>query len=228
MESAPRHDPAPAPFGSSVPASHASTAAALAPAPHFIERQPQAPEPKPFEPAPAGPFLVPAISASAEPFNELAPIKAAEAAPAAVPEAAPSAAAAQALAAPSIESVRHAVGMALVNEGHESAAQLLGSGDWTLDGSSLRIEVPGMGKKMLALTINAAAEKIIRQELQRLGASSRFLVVPGSGPASTGPAITAAPLAGSVQEAALNHPLVQRAKEIFNAEVRSVVDLRQK
>jgi DNA polymerase-3 subunit gamma/tau len=118
--------------------------------------------------------------------------------------------------------------MALVNEGHESAAQLLGSGIWTLDGSSLRIEVPGMGKKMLALTINAAAEKIIRQELQRLGASSRFLVVPGSGPASSGPAITAAPLAGSVQEAALSNPLVQRAKEIFNAEVRSVVDLRQK
>ena len=135
---------------------------------------------------------------------------------------------AQPLAAPSIESIRHAVGMSLVNAGHESAAQLLGSGTWTLDGSSLRIEVPGMGKKMLALTINAAAEKIIRQELQRLGASSRFLVVPGAGAASTGPAISAAPIAGSIQEAALSNPLVQRAKEIFNAEVRSVVDLRQK
>jgi DNA polymerase-3 subunit gamma/tau len=31
-----------------------------------------------------------------------------------------------------------------------------------------------------------------------------------------------------VQEEALNHPLVQRAREIFNAEVRSVVDLRTK
>jgi len=30
-----------------------------------------------------------------------------------------------------------------------------------------------------------------------------------------------------VQEAALANPLVQRAKEIFKAEVRSVVDLRQ-
>ena len=36
-----------------------------------------------------------------------------------------------------------------------------------------------MGKKMLALTVNAAAEKIIRQELQRLGAPTRFLIVPG-------------------------------------------------
>jgi DNA polymerase-3 subunit gamma/tau len=54
------------------------------------------------------------------------------------------------------------------------------------------------------------------------------MVVPGSGPAATGAAVTAAPVAGSIQEAALNNPLVQRAKEIFNAEVRSVIDLRQK
>ena len=110
--------------------------------------------------------------------------------------------------------------------GHASAAQLLGAASWTQDGSSLRIEA-SMGKKMLSLTVNAAAEKIIRQELQRLGAPARFLVVPGEG---TGPvaAIKSAPLAGSVEEAALAHPLVQRAMEIFKAEVRTVVDLRVK
>jgi DNA polymerase-3 subunit gamma/tau len=127
-----------------------------------------------------------------------------------------------------VDAIRHAIGTALVNDGHESAAQLLGSAIWTLEATSLRIEVPGMGKKMLALTINAAAEKIIRQELQRLGAPTRFMVIPGSGPAATGAPVSAAPLAGSIQEAALNDPLVQRAKEIFNAEVRSVIDLRQK
>jgi DNA polymerase-3 subunit gamma/tau len=115
-----------------------------------------------------------------------------------------------------------------VNAGHSSAAQLLGAGAWTLDGASLRIEVPGMGKKMLALTINAAAEKVIRQELQKLGAPTRFLVVPGEGANVSAQAVSAAPMAGSIQETALNNPLVQRAKELFNAEVRSVVDLRQK
>ena len=136
-------------------------------------------------------------------------------------------AAATASDAPSMESSRHAVGSALEEAGHPSAAQLLGSGTWTLDGASLRIEVPGMGKKMLSLTVNAAAEKIIRQELQRLGAPTRFLILPGGG---SGQAATAeaAPLAGSMREAALNHPLVQRAREIFKAEVRSVVDLHQK
>jgi DNA polymerase-3 subunit gamma/tau len=136
-------------------------------------------------------------------------------------------AAAPASVAPSIEVLRHAIGSALVNAGHNSAAQLLGSSAWNLDGANLRIEAPGMGKKMLALTVNAAAEKIIRQELQRMGAPTRFLIVPGNG-AAAGPAITAAPMAGSIQEAALAHPLVQKAKEIFHAEVRSVVDLRLK
>jgi DNA polymerase-3 subunit gamma/tau len=127
-----------------------------------------------------------------------------------------------------LEALRHAIGSALVAAGHSSAAQLLGSGAWTLDGSSLRIEVPGMGKKMLSLTVNDVAEKIIRQELQRMGAPTRFLVVPGSGTAASAPAPMATPLAGSIQEAALGNPLVQRAREIFKAEVRSVVDLRQK
>jgi len=88
------------------------------------------------------------------------------------------------LVAPDLEAVRHSIGSALVNAGHTSAAQLLGMGEWTLEATSLHIEVPGMGKKMLALTINAAAEKIIRQELQRLDAPTRFMVVPGPGSAA--------------------------------------------
>jgi DNA polymerase-3 subunit gamma/tau len=190
-------------------------------------------------PAPtAAPLAAPvgAQESSASPFSGSTPFPATasastgyastatltEGALARAPEMAPSSS-----GAPSMESVRHAIGSALVEGGHNSAAQLLGAGAWLLDGASLRIEVPGMGKKMLGLTINAAAEKIIRQELQRLGAPTRFLIVPGEGGGQT--AVQAGPpLAGSVQEAALAHPMVQKAREIFKAEVRSVVDLRQK
>ncbi|HME57119.1 MAG TPA: DNA polymerase III subunit gamma/tau [Terracidiphilus sp.] len=128
---------------------------------------------------------------------------------------------------PTIEQIRHAVGRALVDGGHVSAAQLLGTGAWMLDDSSLRIDVAGMGKKMLALTINTAAEKIIRQELHRLGAPTRFSVVPGEGTAQCAVPMAAPPV-GSIGETALANPLVQRAREIFKADVRSVVDLRQK
>jgi DNA polymerase-3 subunit gamma/tau len=136
--------------------------------------------------------------------------------------------AAESAVPPSIEAIRQAVVTALTAAGHESAALLLGAGAWTLSGSSVRVETAGMGKKMLALTVNAAAEKIIRQELQRLGAPTRFMPVAGEGVAAPSAAPVAAPLAGSVQEAALANPLVQRARELFKAEVRSVVDLRQK
>ncbi len=125
------------------------------------------------------------------------------------------------------DSLRGAIVSALAAAGHSSAAQLLGAGAWTVDGSNLRIEVPGIGKKTLNLYVSAAVEKIFRQELQRLDGPARFLVVPGEGAAFTAAASTA-PMAGSIQEEAMSHPLVQKAKEIFNAEVRSVVDLRTK
>lgn len=127
----------------------------------------------------------------------------------------------------SIESIRQDIVSALATGGHGSAAQMLGNGAWRLESTSVQVSVPGMGKKMLSLTVNAAAEKIVRQELQRLGAPARFVVSSGEGSA---PAVVAAPVAlvGSVQEAALAHPMVKRAQEIFKAEVRSVVDLRSK
>jgi len=126
-----------------------------------------------------------------------------------------------------VEHVREVIVAALATAGHSSAAQLLGSGEWVLDSAAVRVAVPGMGKKMLSLTVNAAAEKLIRLELQRLGAPARFLVSAG---AEATPAGAAQPVVavGSVQETALAHPLVKRAQEIFNAEVRSVVDLSQK
>ncbi len=165
------------------------------------------------------PFPVAADSTPgfAEALTEGSLAKAPEAAPAVNPAA----------GAVDTDTLRQAVVQALSTAGHASAAQLLGVATWKQDGSTLRMEAPGMGKKMLSLTVNAAAEKIIRQELQRLGASTRFMVVPGEGSGPV-PAAAAAPLAGSVQQAALDNPLVQRARDIFKADVRSVVDLRTK
>ena len=100
--------------------------------------------------------------------------------------------------------LRKAVGAALVNAGHSSAAQLLSAGSWTIDGDYTRIEVEGMGKKMLALTVNAAAEKIIRQELFRLGAPARIRIVPaGKTEQSAEPIPASDPLTGASTEVKL-------------------------
>ena len=167
----------------------------------------------------AAPELSPFTAAPAAGFKPAEPIT--EGALAVAPEAA-------AAAELNVESVREQVVSALSEAGHASAAQLLGNGAWRLETTAVQVSVPGIGKKMLVLTVNAAAEKVVRQELQRLGAPTRFVVAPGEGAAPAGVAAAPAAAAGSVQEAALNHPLVKRAQEIFKAEVRSIVDLRQK
>jgi DNA polymerase III subunit gamma/tau len=132
-------------------------------------------------------------------------------------------------AALDLDEVRGAVIAALDTAGHKSAAQLLGAGAWTLSSAGLRIET-SIGKKMLSLTVNSEAEKVIRQELGRLGAPARFQVVGGSAngstPLSSAPAVPTS--AVGWEKEALAHPLVERAREIFRAEVRSVVDLRKK
>jgi len=168
----------------------------------------------------AGPGLKQSVAA--EPATVVAaPTPITEGALAKAPEAEPAS-----IGAPDIDTLRNGVIAALANGGHASAAELLNTAAWTMEGSSLHLEVPGIGKKMLSLTVNPAAEKIIRQELQRLGGPTKFSAVSGVGSA---PASGAAPVAaGSIQETALAHPIVQRAREIFHAEVRSVVDLREK
>jgi DNA polymerase III subunit gamma/tau len=170
-----------------------------------------------------------------------------EGAPGRAPESAAQAVNPQApnVQAPNVDVVREAVVAALDAAGHSSAAQLLGAGVWALSGGGLRIEAP-IGKKMLGLTVTSEAEKIIRQELGRQGAPARFnvvagAVVAGSAAASASGSTAPAPHPGSIPGAptdrsssvgwkseALAHPLVERAKEIFKAEVRGVVDLRKK
>jgi DNA polymerase-3 subunit gamma/tau len=221
------------PFGASPFGSSSSSSSDQAPAPTV--KQSAAPEPIAERPQlVAIPSAAPIAAVPTPAISTMTPFPAASAAPPAgfaetLTEGslakAPSAATAEAA---DVDAIRQAVVQALASGGHQSASTLLGSGAWTIDGANLRIEVAGLGKKMLGLTVNAAAEKIIRQELQRLGGPARFMVVPGEGAAAGGRPTMAEPLAGSVQEEALNHPLVQRAREIFNAEVRSVVDLRTK
>jgi len=131
------------------------------------------------------------------------------------------------LGTPDIDTLRSGVIAALASNGLASAAELLNTAAWSVDASSLLIEIPGVGKKMVSLTVNTAAEKIIRQEMKRLGGPSKFSAIPGAGTASASAAVPVIP-AGSIQETALAHPMVQRAREIFHAEVRSVVDMRDK
>ncbi|HTW47888.1 MAG TPA: hypothetical protein VMD92_08065, partial [Acidobacteriaceae bacterium] len=127
---------------------------------------------------------------------------------------------------PDLDRMREAVCAALEREGHSTAAAQLLTGKWTLEGSSIRVELP-MRKAMLALTINADAENICRKAMRAMGATEKITFVPGENGSAAAAPKAPAPVTGSAQSAALENPLVRRAQELFKAEIRSVLDLRE-
>jgi DNA polymerase III subunit gamma/tau len=128
----------------------------------------------------------------------------------------------------SLEHLRDAVTAALDDGGHNTAASLLSAGKWTWDeDGAIQVEV-GVKKTMLGLTMNGEAWKIVRDALRKEGASQKMTVVPGEG-AEQPAAMSSRPRSrDSIEAVALGHPLVRQAQELFHAEVRSVLDLRDK
>ena len=126
-----------------------------------------------------------------------------------------------------LDAMREAACAALEAAGHATAATLLGNGIWSNTPNSIQIQVAAK-KTMLGLTMNAEAEKVVRNAVKPFAGTppKPVLWVPGEVNAvkpQNRPAAT-----GSVQAIALENPLVQQARDLFRAEVRSVVDLRGK
>ena len=79
---------------------------------------------------------------------------------------------------------------------------------------------------MLGLTMNGEAWKIVRDALHVAGGTQKMTVVPGEAaePSSATPRVYSR---DSIEAVALGNPLVRQAQELFHAEVRSVLDLRE-
>jgi DNA polymerase-3 subunit gamma/tau len=131
-------------------------------------------------------------------------------------------------APPDLDRIRDAVCAALDHEGHNTAAAQILNGNWTDQGKTYQVELP-LRKAMLALTVNAEAEAICKKAMRAIGATQKLTFVPsenGAAGAAKAPAKVAAPASGSMHSAALENPLVRRTQELFKAEIRSVLDLR--
>jgi DNA polymerase-3 subunit gamma/tau len=140
--------------------------------------------------------------------------------------------------APDLDQIREAVCAALASEGHETAANLIHQGAWSEQGNAIQVEL-AVRRTMLALTVNAEAEAICRKTMRAMGATQKIVFVPGengngagkAGQAGAGQGAGPAkerPIAGSAQSAAMENPLVKKTQELFNADIRSVLDLRDK
>jgi DNA polymerase-3 subunit gamma/tau len=199
----------------------------------------QAPRPLPVEPAkpPApSPFeldrqrkLSSSEAEEKEPTAAAPPVVAAEVGVEPKPSPVQAAPVDPALADPALadlDSLRNVVTLALNEQGHNTAAALLGAGRWRLDeDGAIQVEV-GVKKTMLGLTMNGEAWKIVREALRGAGATQKMTVVPGEAtePASGSPRVWSR---DSIEAVALGNPLVRQAQELFHAEVRSVLDLRE-
>jgi DNA polymerase-3 subunit gamma/tau len=111
-----------------------------------------------------------------------------------------------------------------------SAAKLITAADamadavWTIVDTTASVQTE-LSKMMLATVMNTEAEKIARAALRETGILNLTLQ-----PGAAAPAAQKKPRAarsGSVQARALEHPMVQQAQKLFQAEIQTVIDLRE-
>ncbi|MHB1699029.1 MAG: DNA polymerase III subunit gamma/tau [Acidobacteriaceae bacterium] len=127
-----------------------------------------------------------------------------------------------------LEALQNAVCDALASNGQQSMADQMGEATWSVDAGQLTVQTT-VGKAVLGLLFTAAAEKISREALRANGGGAlKLTLLPGSANSAAAPKKTRAPRTGSAQARAMEHPMVQQAQRLFNAEVRNVIDLREK
>ena len=120
---------------------------------------------------------------------------------------------------------RAAVDALLAAKNQKTAADALADADWVVADGEIRVQTE-LSKTMLPMAINGEAEKIVRAALRNAGAGAlKLALLPGAKKASEKKARASG--SGSAQAKAMEHPIVQRAQTLFNAEVRSVIDLRE-
>jgi DNA polymerase-3 subunit gamma/tau len=107
-----------------------------------------------------------------------------------------------------------------------TAADAMAEAEWAVAESEIRVQTQ-LSKTMLPMVMNAEAEKLVRSALRDAGAGAlKLVLLPGVKTAETAKKPRAVKT-GSVQAMALEHPIVQRAQTLFNAEIQSVIDLRK-
>ena len=106
-----------------------------------------------------------------------------------------------------------------------TAADAIVDSDFTLSETGLAIQTT-QSKIMLPTVINSEAEKIVRAAIQSLAPGLKITLLPAT-TKSTPSKKPRAAASGSAQARALEHPIVQEAQRLFNAEIRNVIDLTQ-
>jgi DNA polymerase-3 subunit gamma/tau len=122
------------------------------------------------------------------------------------------------------ESLRDAVLNALSNQ--QMLVSLLESAEWKLEGSSLSAKAAASGT-MIEMSFTADARRIASAAATGLAGRPIKVLVEAGGTQQLTPPIRRAPN-GSARSRAEQDPIVQKMKEKFGAEIRTVIDYREK
>jgi DNA polymerase III subunit gamma/tau len=130
---------------------------------------------------------------------------------------------------PDVEPLRTAMSQTLLQGGHETAGYMLESGTCDWNGNELRVRVAA-SKTLFEMMYPAAAQQLVKEAFRQTADSGHTIrLEPGDPTAANGKkpqtkVNLAPPTEGGTRPQ--DHPLIRHAQQLFSAEVRSVVSLR--
>jgi hypothetical protein len=129
---------------------------------------------------------------------------------------------------PNIDSVRSAVLNALASADQTMLCSMLEAGEWSIAGNELTIRLAASAT-LIEMSVSASAKKmIIASASGALGRAVKLQVLPGA-TAQIAPSRTQTSYSnGSSRSRAEREPVVQRLKEKFGAQIRTVIDYKGK
>jgi DNA polymerase-3 subunit gamma/tau len=124
------------------------------------------------------------------------------------------------------DDMRNPVLSALASAGHHMLASMLEGGEWQLSGNELVIKVAS-SDKVIDMTVCAYAKRLVMATASGVAVRPlKVKVIPGEVAPNAAPGRP--PSNGGGRSRAEQDPVVQRMKEKFGAEIRTIIDYKEK
>ncbi len=129
----------------------------------------------------------------------------------------------------STDQLRAAVVSALENGGHRTLAYMLDAGEWSLQGNELAVKVSA-APTVVDLAFGAEPKKIANAAATSAAGRPLKVLVTGGAAVNNSPKPRPAPGQGNSggRNRALQDPVVRRMQDKFGAEIRTIIDHREK
>ena len=131
-------------------------------------------------------------------------------------------------ASANVEDVRTAVLNALASSGLNMLSSMLESGEWKVEGNELSIRVAA-SPALIEMSVSNEGKKIVMASASgSMGRPMKLQIVSGGSPQPVASRSASPAPNGSSRGRAEQEPVIQRLREKFGAEIRTVIDYKQK